>query len=257
MLIEDQDLRHAPYHPTIVRPLLNAYAIAHRTGVLNTSVGDALFSRAYFAYKRFEDPHAALIRAHPEIFRGGNVIDVGANIGYTTVLFARAIDVGFKVFALEPEEENFARLERNLRRHRVAERVVATRAAAGAASGSVGLRVNPMHHGDHQVDPAGSSVPLVALDEFPLPIRFVKIDVQGYEPAVLAGMPKLLQTDITVSTEVDVPSLRSFGYTIADVEASMRDFSPHRICKHGLEKIASIKDAIDRRGYADVIWRRS
>ena len=156
-------------------PLLRAYALAHRTGLLNTSLGDALFSRAYFVYKRFEDPHEALIRAHPEIFRGGHAIDVGANIGYTTVLFARAIDDGFKVFALEPEEENFARLERNLKRHRVADRVVARRAAAGAASGAIGLRVNPLHHGDHQVDPAGTSVPMVSLDEFPGPIRFVKI----------------------------------------------------------------------------------
>src|SRR6266536_5255049 len=123
--------------------VLRAYALAHRTGFLNTRVGDALFSRAYFAYKRFEDPHAALIRAHPELFRGGHVIDVGANIGYTTVLFARVIGEGFKVFALEPEQENFARLERNLKRYHVGDRVVARRVAAGATSGSIGLRINP------------------------------------------------------------------------------------------------------------------
>src|SRR5260370_25411122 len=143
--------------------VLRAYALAHRTGFLNTRIGDAIFSRAYFAYKRFEDPHAALIRAHPELFRGGNVIDVGANIGYTTVLFARAIDDGFKVFALEPEQENFARLERNLNRYAVADRVIARRAAAGATSGAIGLKINPEHHGDHHVDPSGSSTPLVSL----------------------------------------------------------------------------------------------
>jgi FkbM family methyltransferase len=238
--------------------VLRAYALAHRTGFLNTRIGDAMFSRAYFAYKRFEDPHAALIQAHPELFCGGHVIDVGANIGYTAVLFARAIDAGFKVFALEPELENFARLERNLRRYRVTDRVVARRAAAGATSGSIGLHINPEHHGDHQVDPSGSSTPLISLDEFQGPIRFVKIDVQGYEPAVLAGMHKLLQSDVTVSTEVDVPSLRSFGYTIADIETPLREFSPHRIGADGkLQRIASVTDAKDRRGYADVIWRRS
>jgi FkbM family methyltransferase len=238
--------------------VLRAYALAHRTGFLNTRFGDAMFSRAYFAYKRFEDPHAALIHAHPELFRGGNVIDVGANIGYTAVLFARAIDEQFKVFALEPEDENFERLERNLKRYWVSDRVVALRVAAGATSGSIGLRVNPEHHGDHQVDPSGSSTPLVSVDELPEPIRFVKIDVQGYEPAVLAGMNSLLQSDVTVSTEVDVPSLRSFGYTIADIETPLREFSPHRIGADGkLERIASVTDAMDRRGYADVIWRRS
>ena len=238
--------------------VLRAYALARRTGFLNTRLGDALFSRAYFRYKRFEDPHAGLIRAHPELFRGGNVIDVGANIGYTAVLFARVIDEQFKVFALEPEEENFERLERNLTRYRVADRVVALRAAAGATTGSVGLRINPDHHGDHQVDPSGSSTPLVAVDEMPDPIRFVKIDVQGYEPAVLAGMSKVLQSDVAISTEVDLPSLRSFGYTIADIEAPLRGFVPHRIGADGkLERVASVMDAMDRRGYADVIWRRS
>jgi FkbM family methyltransferase len=238
--------------------LLRAYAIANRTGFLQTRVGDAAFSRAYFAYKRFEDPHARLIGAHPELFRGGHVVDVGANIGYTTVLFARAIEPPFKVFAFEPEPENFARLERNVKRCDVADRVVAQRAAAGASSGAIGLRVNPEHHGDHQVDPAGDSVPLVAVDALPGPIRFVKIDVQGYEPAVLAGMSKLLKSDVTISTEVDAPSLKSFGFTVADVEAPLRDFAPHRIGKDGtLEPIASVRDAIDRRGYGDVIWRRS
>jgi FkbM family methyltransferase len=241
-----------------MRLLIRAYALARRTGLLDTAIGDAMFSRAYFAYKRFEDPHAALIRAHPELFRGGHVIDVGANIGYTTVLFARTIDNGFKVFALEPEQENFARLERNLKRHHVADRVIARRVAAGATSGAIGLRINPEHHGDHHVDPSGSSTPLVSLDEFSGPIRFVKIDVQGYEPAVLAGMRKLLQSDLTVSTEVDVPSLQSFGYTVADIEAPLREFSPHRIGSEGrLERIARVTDATDRRGYADVIWRRS
>ena len=238
--------------------VLRAYALAHRTGFLNTRVGDALFSRAYFAYKRREDPHARLIRAHPELFCGGNVIDVGANIGYTAVLFARAIDDQFKVFALEPEQENFERLERNLKRYRVADRVVALHVAAGATSGSIGLRINPEHHGDHQVDPSGSSTPLMAVDELPDPIRFVKIDVQGYEPAVLAGMRKLLESDVTISTEVDVPSLRSFGYSVADIETPLREFSPHRIGADGkLERIANVTDATDRRGYADVIWRRS
>src|SRR5437763_7933956 len=132
--------------------VLRAYALAHRTGFLNTRVGDALFSRAYFAYKGREDPHARLIRAHPELFRGGNVIDVGANIGYTAVLFARAIDDQFKVFALEPEQENFERLERNLKRYRVDHRVVALHVSASPTSRSVRPRLYTEHHDDHQVD---------------------------------------------------------------------------------------------------------
>jgi hypothetical protein len=68
----------------------------------------------------------------------------------------------------------------------------------------------------------------------------------------------MLQSDLTISTEVDVPSLQSFGYTVADIEAPLREFSPHRIAADGqLERIVRLTDATDRRGYADVIWRRS
>lgn len=250
-----------------MRFLVRAYAVAHRAGLLNTSFGDALFSSTYFAYKRLlEDPHAALIHAHPEIFRGGHVIDVGANIGYTAILFARAIDLGFSVFALEPEEENFGRLMRNLQRYHVADRVVARRVAAGAASGVIGLRVNPTHHGDHQVVPSGggsADVPLVSLDELAAsitgPIRFVKIDVQGYEPAVLAGMRKLLTSDLTISTEVDPAAVRSLGFSVADLESPLRGaaFSPYRIARDGeLVPINHAEDAVDKRGYGDAIWRR-
>ena len=44
------------------------------------------------AYKRLvEDPFAALVRARPELFTGGEIIDVGANVGYTAQVFARAL----------------------------------------------------------------------------------------------------------------------------------------------------------------------
>jgi len=92
----------------VIRVVLGAYALARKSGFLDTRLGESTLDHAYFAYKRFvEDPFAALATRHPELFRGGNILDVGANIGYTASVFARASSEGFQVYAFEPEEKNW------------------------------------------------------------------------------------------------------------------------------------------------------
>ena len=67
------------------------------------------------------------------------------------MLFAGAADAGHKVYGFEPEPFNFALLEHVLRQRGLDGRVVATRAAVGAANGTLRLWLNPRHHGDHRI----------------------------------------------------------------------------------------------------------
>jgi len=122
-----------------VEGLHSAYGLANRLGVLHSAVLDDLFVRAYFAYKRLGDPFAVLARRRPDLFRGGHVLDVGANVGYTASVFARALEPGFKVFAFEPDRQNVERLVRTMRRLGLADRVEGVNATVGAAEGTVGL----------------------------------------------------------------------------------------------------------------------
>ena len=69
-----------------------------------------LYSAAYFAYKRFEDPFAKLMAQRPELFEGGAIIDAGANIGYTSLLFAKR----GRVHAFEPHVKR-SRIQRTRR----------------------------------------------------------------------------------------------------------------------------------------------
>jgi FkbM family methyltransferase len=259
----------------VSRIFLTLYAIARRSGILRTRLGDALFNRAYFAYKRLlEDPFAALVRNAPELFANGHIVDVGANIGYTTVLFARAAAEPFRVFAFEPEEENFRRLAANVRRHGVAARTALVQAAAGDSDGAVPLWRNERHHGDHRVATpafaAGHSgfvdVPLVALDTFAReridgPIAFVKIDVQGFEPSVLRGMEAILDANPTlvVATEIAPHALAELGFTVADATEPLlrRGFLPHAIERGRLVQLPAGGIAAGKRGYVDVVWRRA
>jgi FkbM family methyltransferase len=189
--------------------LVKAYSTVNQGRYLQTDWARRQFTRAYFRYKRHMDPlHANLVRRHPGLFRGGPVIDVGANIGYTSILFASAADPRFRVYAFEPEQRNFDMLRCTIRSSRYREQIVAVRAAVGQQDGVVELLPNNTSHAEHRVvTPAFkargafsdlTTVPSVSLDSFlareqvrPLPC-FVKVRVLGYELPVCLGLQRTL-----------------------------------------------------------------
>ena len=231
------------------------------------------YLRAFFAYKRFaEDPFAALVKRRPELFRGGSVLDVGANAGYTAVLFAGAIDPGQAVYAFEPEPVNVRRLEHVIDARSQRDRVTVVASAVGDRSGEATLVINPTHPGDHRIgstSAAGSiRVPMISLDEFVererIPaVSFVKIDVQGFELAVSRGMERLLARAprVTVAFEVSEETAAAYGYTTSE----LLDFYTARgFHLHVLDRSATllpataerIAESERRRGYTDVLALR-
>ncbi len=262
-----------------IHSLIGVYAIARRTGLLDTAPGRALFSGAYFGYKRMiEDPYAALARSRPELFRGGHILDVGANIGYTATVFARAASEGFRVWAFEPDEFNFRLLQRSAGRRRACGRIVPVNAAVGDSDGTITLRLNPAHHGDHRVVPGKGPadavleriVPLVALDSVARKegildrIAFIKIDVQGYEIAVCRGMREILAKSprAVVSLEYMPDALVALG---ADPAALLAEFpAPAWITlllgrdgKPVPADRALIDAVVAKTGYVDLLFERT
>ncbi|PIY72723.1 MAG: FkbM family methyltransferase [Rhodobacterales bacterium CG_4_10_14_0_8_um_filter_70_9] len=154
---------------------------------------------------RLDRAHAAGLRAfyRPFLRPGDLAFDVGAHVGDRTAAF-RAL--GARVVAVEPQ----ARLMRALRMLHGRDRgVTLVRAALGAAEGETVLRVNTANPTvstlsgafteaaegaagwEGQRWDATETVPLTTLDA--LIARhgrpaFVKIDVEGFEAAVLAGL---------------------------------------------------------------------
>jgi len=213
--------------------LLRVYSAVRKTGFLDTGPGKALFSSAYFAYKRhIEDPYQALADRRPEFFHGGHILDIGANIGYCSVVFAGALEPRYKVYAFEPEPYNFRLLQRTLTKHRVASNVEAFQTAVGAEDGSVELWLNQHHPADHRIMPAPLgkqktsatvTVPLLRIDTIVEqrnihPISFIKVDVQGYESAVCAGMERTLAANpnCVLTLEYMPEAMIALGFRPAD-----------------------------------------
>ncbi|MBX6389421.1 MAG: FkbM family methyltransferase [Frankia sp.] len=138
-----------------------------------------------------------------DALRPGDVfVDVGANVGGYTLLAAGR--PGVRVVAFEPASDTFGRLMENVG-HNPWLDIRAHRAAVGDGDGEVLLTVGldtvnrVVAEAPTGAAPAAAPgpverVPMVRLDALlrDEPVAIVKIDVEGHEPAVLAGARKLL-----------------------------------------------------------------
>ncbi len=148
----------------------------------------------YCGLHEFEDMAFVLHALRPgELF-----VDVGANVGAYTVLAAGA--VGAQVVAFEPSPRAHAALLDNLRLNNLCAMVEARLEGVGAEHGSLAF-TSDFDTGNHVVAEgearaASVRVPMVTLDEA-LAGRepcVIKIDVEGYETAIVAGAGRTLRS---------------------------------------------------------------
>jgi len=228
---------------------------------------------AFFLYKRYaEDPFAGLAARNAHFFRGGHILDVGANAGYTASVFAKLLDPTFCVYAFEPEPINTGRLRMVAGRAANRGRIVPVQVAVGERSGSTGLVINPTHPGDHYVDSRETSgslrVPLVSIDDFAeqhelRDVAFVKIDVQGFELAVSRGMERLIARSprLSVAFEYSDETETRFGHGVADLLDFYRErgFTLHLLARSpSIQPLTAgaLADWKARHGYVDILATR-
>jgi FkbM family methyltransferase len=247
--------------------LFKAYSLVKRSGFLDTSHGRRLFKTAYFFYKRFlEDDLHDLVKAFPELIGDGNVLDIGANIGYTATVLARAVKPGSKVFAFEPEPYNFGILQQTARQARFDGTIVPMRCAVGAANGTIELWINLAHHADHRVfteqfhsQHPGSTGIDSFLESHQGKISFVKIDVQGYELAVCRGMEKTIEQnpEVAVLLEYMPSAMRELGFDSTELIDFFvqRGFEIYRVHPRG-KLTRGLPAAIGDSTYFDLLFSR-
>ncbi|SFK99023.1 FkbM family methyltransferase [Falsiroseomonas stagni] len=149
----------------------------------------------------------AVVSFIARVLRPGQVaIDAGANLGFLTVLMADMVGPAGRVEAVEPNAALAGLAGRNLVMNGLADRVRIHQAAAADRGGEVRwLRLDTADPKNGHLLPPGSrpaggggtvteaEVPTLRLDDLaPGAVDFVKIDVEGAEEAVWAGMQGLL-----------------------------------------------------------------
>lgn len=126
---------------------------------------------------------------------GSTVIDVGANLGFFTLLLADLAGPEGRVLAFEPNAGLADRLASSIAVNGFGGRTTLHRCALGAAAGQVALDVEAQTPGGGRVREDGAGrIPIRRLDSFPqaLDAAFIKIDVEGHEQQVWRGMTGIL-----------------------------------------------------------------
>ena len=141
---------------------------------------------------------------------GIRVVDIGANLGYYTLIAARIVGPEGRVYAFEPEEENFNLLtlaveKSGYKNIRLLKKAVTERSGRGT------LFFSEEHRGDHRIFDNGENRKRVAIETASLDeavahegkIDVIKIDIEGAEPEALGGMKKILadNKDIKIMSE--------------------------------------------------------
>ena len=156
-----------------------------------------------------------------EIKKGDIVLDLGAHIGYYTLIFARLVGDKGKVFAFEPNPINFSLLKKNVEINGF-KNVVLIQKAVSSKNGKVKLFLSEIDTGDNRIYDSRDGRKFVIVETTRLDdyfknykgkINFIKMDIQGAEGGAIKEMSNLLRKNknLKIFTEFWPWGLREFG----------------------------------------------
>lgn len=163
---------------------------------------------------------------------GMTFVDVGANVGYFSLLAASRVGPRGRVLSFEPSPYAYGRLVETCERNGISQ-VEVLQAGLADVPGSLPLQITPGIHANH----TPSLVRQEGATELMVPIRtladvlrgidrvdVMKIDVEGFELKVLAGGADLLRAGVVrrILVEVSDPWLRRAGASAGQLCSQLR-----------------------------------
>ena len=198
---------------------------------------------------------------------GEILLDCGANVGMYTIW--AAVTRESPVYAFEPEAQNYAILNRNIQLNSVAGRVKAYCMGLSDVTGlsqlhMADMRVGGSNHSlgealDFEHKPlatnfvqgcyAGTVDELVAAREMPVP-NHIKIDVDGFEPKVIAGARATLRDPAVKSLLIET------NQNLEDHMAMVADLNALGFKHDGAQVARAERKSGTFRGVAEYVFRR-
>jgi FkbM family methyltransferase len=244
------------------------FGLTAKLGLQRLPVFKPVFLACYGVYKRWFEA-GPIDRLNEFVPTGSLVIDVGANVGFFSIRFARWVGDDGKVIAIEPENDNYDSLVSMLKREGLSSRVDALKAVAAAERGMALLEINPLHPADHKLSRDGTGLPVAAVtlddlvpDKTASRPALIKIDVQGAEMLVLQGAADILKVaGPALFIELHEEGLSKFGTSVAAIlnyltEYDYQAYWLKRSGAHDKASAAEIHAKVARLGYVDVLFLR-
>jgi FkbM family methyltransferase len=220
-------------------------------------------------YKRgsYEAELTDYIAHHVEFADGDVFLDIGANIGWYSLVLARTARARISILAFEPDPLNFELLSENVRLNGC-DAVRPIRKAVSDAEGTQALyRYANKNLGRHSLLPINDQdtveVQTIALDAFLARegidlrrVAFMKVDVEGYEFPVLNGARKLLEAVPLVLCEYSPDYMRRGGMEPQALIALFREkgFLPHELRNGELRPLSVAQLATVESNDVNIFW---
>ena len=187
------------------------------------------------AYERLE---SALVKRHLRC--GMTFLDIGANIGYYSLMAAAIGGPSSRIIAFEPNPTCFCSLRKTIMDNRIRQITLENLALSDTAG--VSELFLPKQSGNNTAtmvsNHGGSPVSVAAqtLDEYLEAhniehVDFVKIDVEGFEPAVISGAAGSIRSGkiAAILYESSGPWLRRVGTTPEDLYGFLKSLGMRSI----------------------------
>ncbi|MBT4522040.1 MAG: FkbM family methyltransferase [Halieaceae bacterium] len=134
---------------------------------------------------------------------GDTFVDIGANIGYFTLIGSRLVGPRGKVIAFEPDRDNFNLLARNCKENHCHNAEI-VEAALSDRNGEGALYINEDNRGDHTIyapreSRRSTAIKLLSGSDYfhsqEEKIHFIKMDTQGSEYLVVRGLEETIASN--------------------------------------------------------------
>jgi FkbM family methyltransferase len=163
--------------------------------------------------------------------QGGRFVDVGANLGYFSILWS-ACNPNNDCISVEASPRNLELLRKNIRQSGIESQVAVFPVAAGASRGRVQFDLGPADQtgwGGLSLTRTKNSieVEVIRIDELvpsDRPISLMKIDVEGADTWVLQGCEKLLKAKLIneIWYEQNKPRMENLGIPLDTAQDYLR-----------------------------------
>ncbi len=233
--------------------------------------------RAYASNRIHEPQTTELIKSL--VKKGDVVLDLGANIGYFTLLAAKLVGEKGRVFSFEPEPTNFKYLTKNIQLNNYTQVKAMQNAVSQKSGEKIKLFICEYESGHHTINqPNGIKdygggkhiaeivnsieIETVSIDDLyknviKTPVNFIKMDVEGAEMLALLGMEQTIKESKSLKMVIEFfpllikdmgnspeefakKLLKDYGFSMYVVSG---EYSSHT--KEGLLKIESVDQLMD------------
>lgn len=166
------------------------------------------------------------------------VVDVGAHIGYYSLIAAKRVTSAGIVHAIEPSPNNAKWLDHNIALNNF-KNIKVHYFAAGVKHEKRLFRITKSSDcNGFYVNPIAETIDTIQVSEVPLdeivtgPVHVTKIDVEGAEMEVLCGMKRILRENpqLTLFLEWNPGCMRSAGRDPLELPSFLREYGFVDIC---------------------------